>query len=177
MTRGSARRDVFTTCYRCIWWRHHLASICSRGGWPHAAIARRWLLIESEIVLQCHSQRKSLLQRISFRGRMKFHDRLGLVHDFNRSQGGTTFLCSGRNDVQKVRLHCPSMQASAPKTLLRATFSLEIQLVVLGLCLKRKHQGTDSVRLVEEEGRRERAARLTKKVMLPGCERDCWKRG
>jgi hypothetical protein len=91
----------------------------------------------SRVRLSCSAivSENRCFNRSPFRGRMKCYDRLGLVHDFNQSQGGTTFLCSGRNDVQKVRLHCLSMQALAPKTLLRATFYLEIQLVALGLCL------------------------------------------
>ena len=59
----------------------------------------------------------------------------GLVHGFTQSQGAGRFLCLGKDDVQKARQHFLSMQALALKTLLRTTFYLENQLVVVGMTL------------------------------------------
>ena len=78
------------------------------------------------------------------------------------------------NDVRKVRLHCRSVQALAPQTLLQKTFCLVIRLVVVEM---RTCPGTGFSRLVEEEDQRESAVRLTKKARLLDCERDCWRKG
>jgi hypothetical protein len=43
--------------------------------------------------------------------------------------------------------------------------------------LRRACPGTGFSRLVEEEGQRESAVRLTKKARLLDCERDCWRKG